>query len=69
MKTKLYFKGNIEGDYAVCNITELSKHSNKPNVMFLPSAHCVEYMEDCEIEISLSDFNKLEKKGVIIYKY
>ena len=68
MKTKLYFKGNIEGDFAVCNIAELSKHSNKPNVMLLPSAYCVEHVEDCEIEISLSDFNKLEKKGVIIYK-
>ena len=69
MKTKLYFKGYIDGDYAICNITELSKHSNKPNIMLLPSANCVEHVEDCEIEISLSYFNKLEKKGVIIYKH
>jgi len=67
METILHFRGNIEGDFAVCNISEPSKHSTKPNEMYIPAEFCSEH-SDCEIHVSKRHFNRLEKAGKITYK-
>ena len=69
MKTSLFFKGNIEGSVAICNIAMLDKHSTGPMRMILPAEFCSEDVKDCEVSISLKDFNRLEKLGKIIYKW
>ena len=67
METYLKFKGNIEGDIAICNVSECTKHSNKPNTMILPAEYCDELVRD-EITISKRNHNRLEKTGKIIFK-
>lgn len=67
METYLKFKGNIEGGVAICNISECTKHSSKPNTMILPSEYCNELVKD-EITISKRNCNRIEKTGKIIFK-
>ena len=66
MEVVYKFKGNIEGDVAICNVSECTKHSSKPNTMILPSEFCREELGD-EIHITKRNFNFLEKNGRIIY--
>lgn len=67
METYFKFKGNIEGDVAICNVSECTKHSSKPNTMILPSVFCEEIVKD-EVTISKRNYNRLEKICKIIYK-
>ena len=67
METYLKFKGNIESNIAICNVSECSKHSSKPNTMILPAKYCRELVKD-EITISKREYNRLYKTCKIIFK-
>jgi hypothetical protein len=67
METYFKFKGNIEGNVAICNVSECTKHSSKPNTMILPAEYCNELVKD-EVTISKRDYNRLNKTGKIIFK-
>jgi len=66
METIYKFKGNIEGKEAICNVSECTFQSNKPNVMILPADMCTE--ESGIIKITKRDFNWLAKNHKIVYK-
>ena len=65
---EIYFKfnGNIENNIAVCNISECSKYSDKPNIMMFDASYCTE--SDGTIYISKKQFLAIDKKKLITYK-
>ena len=66
MGTIFKYKGNIEGEVAVCNISTCSKDDHGPNRMFIPKEYCTEI--NGEIHIAKKAFNRINKKGLITYK-
>ena len=66
-KRNFYFQGNIEGNVVICNISEPCQFSRKPHILLIPAQFCNELIDD-EIEISVRDYNRLERAHKLIFK-